>query len=887
MAKVKKIKKKEPKDSNDDDNYFLPKKKVPLDSDEISIGYNNNNTYNDNFNYNYNNDGRGTLRSTIGGSKKKIPKDEDEEAEQVNKVFRGKNQYPNEERNKFNNPEGSTIDPYRGSIFGPPSKNPNPSPLIPSEENDKAKVSYRPSMYRPTYNPSVYQKTSLRSKPPTGIFPQDKDLPSKSELKYPEFEQLVSFSSTNSNLLSHDIIQINSHMEIPEGTKCKSPLLSTSGLYFACIAEDPSEEEDVVYVWEINNLSSFKHKFTRVNVDSIAFTPDSLNIILVYKETNPVMYSLKDGNKVLDFSSNGEEGNRVYLDYGFISDGKFFGYASEKSFSLWSVSNGDLIKYFPSDAPIKKIFPEHIAYVKNKNGQSICTVIQYNGEEVYKEFNLKGVSNPKEVLDCRLSTDKTYFIYVVEDGPIIYDILSDTYSGVHRFKRGSKKAFVSEDCDFIAKTDMTNLDIYDIYSQEKVGSIVNEPFDDCSVSFENGKIILINQGNYIHFHDFVNKNVIDQYIWLNKCPSSIKGVKFSKSGTTFLAKVDDFNYFSYNTRTKKIMKKWKSQDNYKPLVFGTSPSNSQKFFLATKEGSNLIKVWDIENNKEIGLFVGMDANSFCFDKEGKFLLVGTAEGSEICRLWDLNTGEYKSFNYQGENQNKNTIAELSNPSSDMIVCCAEGQQPVVFSVEGQNIMYKCQCNYKFDKVTDIKAKGRAKVFLVKGIENGKEVGVLYRLKDGRLIENYDDITLAELSDGAHLITKARNLNKNNFCIADLKNLDDPTRKNVEGGSDVSKIIGPPDKEILASIYQDYISRYINYEGAVEVYNPDYGDQIGKATFTSKMANPPFVDVFYEEKKGNVQVKFINFISFEQTLVQNKRHITSRRAKDNNNIEINH
>jgi hypothetical protein len=88
------------------------------------------------------------------------------------------------------------------------------------------------------------------------------------------------------------------HYEMPQYLEYKSPLLSPNQKFLACIGTGIT---DWVFVWEMSNLYWYKYKFSYTKVDCIAFTPDSKNIIIVYKKSNPLMYDLSTGKMKLKF----------------------------------------------------------------------------------------------------------------------------------------------------------------------------------------------------------------------------------------------------------------------------------------------------------------------------------------------------------------------------------------------------------------------------------------------------------------------------------------------------------------------------------------------------------------------------------------------------------
>ena len=125
---------------------------------------------------------------------------------------------------------------------------------------------------------------------------------------------------------------------MPTNCKYKSPLLSPDGQYLSCIVS--LDDIDNVYVWNIEDLYWFKFKFSLVKskVDYVTFTPDSKNILIIYRQNSPILYELKNGNKLLELEKNGEENIREGLHCAFTVKGAHFCYTTEKSFTFLKIS---------------------------------------------------------------------------------------------------------------------------------------------------------------------------------------------------------------------------------------------------------------------------------------------------------------------------------------------------------------------------------------------------------------------------------------------------------------------------------------------------------------------------------------------------------------------
>ena len=202
------------------------------------------------------------------------------------------------------------------------------------------------------------------------------------------------------------------HLELPQEYIYTSPALSPNTKYLACIARGPN---DIVFVWDTNNLYCFKFKYTALRVDGIAFTPDSNFFVVVYRFNCPVMYILETGEKVRSFENNGEENNRVGFQYSFTIGGNHFGYTSDQSLTVWNINTGIQKVKIKNSSPIKIICGEYLICV---NENLICSFIKIIDGITDLEFRLKGIASVNEILDCRVTLDMRYFIYVIEQGII-------------------------------------------------------------------------------------------------------------------------------------------------------------------------------------------------------------------------------------------------------------------------------------------------------------------------------------------------------------------------------------------------------------------------------------------------------------------------------------
>ena len=223
-----------------------------------------------------------------------------------------------------------------------------------------------------------------------------------------------------------------SHFEMPQNYEYRSPLLSQNGKYLACIGHGP---EDFVYVWDMSDLYWYKYKFSSSRVDGISFTPDSSSIIIVFRYSNPIMYNLSNGKKILEFEKNGEENNREGFQCTYTIMGNHFAYTTVKSFTLWSLRTGEIKQQILDNSPIKIISNEDLICI---NSDLNVNVKKISTQENLLSFEIKGIDSPSEILDARIKTDMSAFIYIIKEGIIKYLIEDKEYKGIQKFLCGVK-----------------------------------------------------------------------------------------------------------------------------------------------------------------------------------------------------------------------------------------------------------------------------------------------------------------------------------------------------------------------------------------------------------------------------------------------------------------
>ena len=613
-------------------------------------------------------------------------------------------------------------------------------------------------------------------------------------------------------------IPLLSHYEMPSNCEYKSPILSPDGQYLSCIAK---ADTDIVYVWDVDDLYWYKYKFfnPKTKIDFATFTPDSKSILIIYRRENPALYNLKNGKKILEFEKIGDENKLEGVHCAFTVKAAHFGYTTDKSFILWSMKTGKIKIQIKDESPMKLLFNEFILSIKNDLN---CYIRHIKTLKIYLNFKIKGIQNPNDILDARISPNMSCFIYVIKQGIIKYIFKDKKFKGLQKFQAGVEKATISDDCRFVVKTNMRNLTIYDIDKGDTIGTILKEKFNEFRIDFNNEKLIVIDN-ICINIHDYTDGGIPEQFVWLNKNPFRFLDVKFSRDYKILFALIDQNNVIAYDLNTGLIVKKWqninKNWSNFSISEYNKIATNSDLF---------LVKVWNYITGREDATFYGFDSHSFHFSSNGNYLACGAKNGPENARIWDIEKGTFGSFPYVGNNSNFHTIVNLTSPEPTRLICCSIDQQPLIFDTNSKELLYKCECLYRFEEIYEIKSDQTYDVFIVKGRDVKKrEIGLLYRISDGILLETYENYTVLELAkDQGVIISKCDNVNGGKLTATDVKNLSDPILNDFQIQTDKINLLNDNKCVVIVINEEEYKKEYC-------LLNAEDGGYFGKINFIKK------------------------------------------------------
>jgi hypothetical protein len=662
------------------------------------------------------------------------------------------------------------------------------------------------------------------------------------------------------------------HLELPQEYNYTNPILSSDMRYLACLARGA---DDIVFVWDTSNLYCFKYKYTALRVDGYAFTPDSDKIIIVYRFNSPVMYSLENGEKIRTFEKNGEENNRVGFQYSFTMEGKHFGYISDQSFTVWSMSTGLQKKKLKNKSPIKIICGQYLICIDD---YLMCSFIKYTDGITDLEFKIRGVHSIDEILDCRVSLDMKYFYYIIEQGIIKYHIETKEFQGLQKFKpmTGKIKAVISPDCKYVVKTNMKYLNLYNLETQDTIGTILKDPFNEFKIDFGNKKIITIND-ICINIHDYSKEKLPEKFVWLNKNPTHFVDIKFSKDFKILIGKIDNNNAVVYDCETGKIIRKFQNFETDYSVSCEIAPTKTANLTnIVSKSGKHSISIFNYLNGREDTTFYGFDAYSFCFSDDGSLLAVGAKNGPECARLYNVNSGQYITFSFNGANYNFHTVVNITSPKPEKLICCSIDQQPLIFNIHGE-LLFKCKCMYHFEEIYQIESDLQYNAFLVKGRDTQKRnIALLYRLSDGIIIEQYENYTSMNLALGmGYLLGKSENICKDKLTTMSLHNIKRPIRKICQLQSDDFYFLND---------YKGFVCKFGGDENIIYyIGNVENGRMVAKLTYAKKCNRNAETYISVDPTRNELVFRFIEILPFDDTLFFGKQHI-DKITRDENDIE---
>ena len=405
---------------------------------------------------------------------------------------------------------------------------------------------------------------------------------------------------------------------------------------------------------------------------------------------------------------------------------------------------------------------------------------------------------------------------------------------------------------------MLTITFWNLKEKNNDNILFKEKFTSIDVNFKK-KLFSVVDDLCINIADFQEEDndVPEKFIWLNENPKKFLYFTFSPDYKVLLATLDENNAISYNTQTGRIIKKWKNMEDDWSMACEMAPETSQIAVIATKSDSKTIKIWDYNNGSEVLSLLNYNVHSFNFSENGQLLACGAREGNEVARLWDLTDSQYMSYFFNGPNNNKYTIVNLTDNLDELenkrLIAASIGQAPIIFDVNSKKLLYKCECPINFEKIQGIKSNVRYNCFIVKGRDiKKKNMALLYRLNDGKLLQVYDNCNNIDLAKyESIIISRSSNLNKGNLTISNIKNLDNIEHKNCQLQAETSCFL-QDNKSIVSAFGEEKKLNFI-------ISEVNSGKMIAEIKYTQNYDRHAEVDLSVNKEENILVLRYIEFI----------------------------
>ena len=650
-------------------------------------------------------------------------------------------------------------------------------------------------------------------------------------------------------------IPLFGHQVLPQGFYYTKPRLSPDCKYVSIIAK--GKEEDKVFIWALDNLDGYLYSYTSKTIENFTFSPDSKYFYIFYRNEPPIKYDIKSGKEVLRFDILGEQITRMIC-CSFPKDGKNMSEGTKTHFILWNTNNGKILKKFKEESSVKTIRNEWQLSIRDNLE---CVLFSKFESKIYT-FKITNIKIAQEILSSVISPDLNYFYYANLKGIFRYKLSKkeDKLDELVKFNEEEEttKVLIDENCETALSTDMLTINIYKLNVDNSDNNIFKEKFSDIEINTNKKLIVTVDDLCInITYYGEEEKEEVERFIWLNENPSKFLYFTFSPDFHVILATLDENNAISYNTKTGRVIKKWRNMEDDWSMACEMAPETSQIAVIATKSDRNTIKIWDYNNGNEVLSLFGYHAHSFSFSSDGKLLACGAREGDEVARLWDLTDNSFISYNFKGSNNNLYTIINLTDNLDKMenkrIILASIGQEPIVFDANTKNLLYKCQCPVNFEKIQGIQSNIKYNCFVVKGRDNRKKnMALLYRLNDGKLLEVFEDCWNIDLAKHEnYIISRSSNINDGNLTISNIQDLNKIEHKNCQLQAETSSFL--QDYKSIVSAFGD--EKNLNFIIS-EVNN---GKMIAEIKYTQNYNRHAEVDLSVNKDENILILRYMEFI----------------------------
>ena len=212
------------------------------------------------------------------------------------------------------------------------------------------------------------------------------------------------------------------------------------------------------------------------------------------------------------------------------------------------------------------------------------------------------------------------------------------------------------------------------------------------------------------------------------------------------------------------------------------------------------------------------------------------------------------------------MVNLTSPEPKRLICCSIDQQPLIFNTHTRELLFKCECPYRFEEIYEIQSDLMYDVFIIKGRDDKKRnVGLMYKISDGTLLETYENYTVLELARHAGiLISRSDKINDGKLTSTDIKDLNDPILNDFQIQASRCKLLN--DNKCAVIINGD------NNNTEFNLINIEDGNYIGKINFMKKYDRNSASYITVDSKKNEIYFRYFEFLSPQETMVYKKKNI---------------
>ena len=160
------------------------------------------------------------------------------------------------------------------------------------------------------------------------------------------------------------IIELKSHPEIKQNIIWDEILLSSDNKYIA--ANGIRDNFNYLFIWNKENLKLLNFYETKNIILSFDFTTKNNEILIIFKEKNPIIYNIFDFSCIHELNLEYEIKILNVLSWCFSINGKNFLIATMERILIWNLNKKKIIINIEDFSPIKFFRNSYIITINDK-----------------------------------------------------------------------------------------------------------------------------------------------------------------------------------------------------------------------------------------------------------------------------------------------------------------------------------------------------------------------------------------------------------------------------------------------------------------------------------------------------------------------------------------